>query len=399
VKMEFRKSTLLAIVADPKKNTSYWDTAVPSLALVVSRGGAKTFYFVYRSGARNVWLKLGRMGDLTIDEARAKAMDARRQLAQGTDPAQEKRDKRNAITTAEGAARWLDEHAPQLRASTLLGYRRLVASAIVPALGRIPLRNLTPADAAALHHRLRGTPRKANLALIVLSQICKAAETWGDRPLGSNPCQHVRKFPPLARHRYLSMDEIAAVGSALRRLEGTANGTALDCLRLIMLTGARKGEIINLRWDQVDLQQRRALLDPAEHKTGGGTRAKQIPLCDAAVELLAARRKTAGHAKYIFPGRVPGRPVQDLKEAWAAVKAAASRDGIDVTDVRIHDLRHTWGAMATSGGHALQTIGAVMGHRNASTTARYAHVAPSPAATAVEDTGGRIAAALMGDGR
>jgi len=100
----------------------------------------------------------------------------------------------------------------------------------------------------------------------------------------------------------------------------------------------------------------------------------------------------------VFPSWRTGRSLWNIDHTWSRVRvrAHASRDGIDVTDVHIHDLRHTWGAMATSGGHALQTIGAVMGHRNASTTARYAHVAPSPAALAVEDTSARIAAALGG---
>jgi len=118
---------------------------------------------------------------------------------------------------------------------------------------------------------------------------------------------------------------------------------------------------------------------------------------EAAVQLLTEIRDNSESASgWVFPGWAEGKPIWNLSDPWIEVKRHASKDGIDVTDVHIHDLRHTWGVMATSGGHALQTIGAVMGHRNASTTARYAHVAPSPAALAVEDTSARIAAALGG---
>jgi integrase len=396
MRLEFRNKALVAIIADPTKEVTAWDTVVPGLALRVSKRGVKTFAFKYRHGGRQVMAKIGRLGELTIEEARRVAIEYRQRLTQGIDPQQAARDRRAAMTVADAAARWLEEHAPRVRPRTLASYVGVVQTAVVPALGRMPLRDLTAAQVSALHHDLRGQPCRANLALVCVTLICKAGETWGDRPLGSNPCQHIRKYPTRARHRYLSPEELTAVGIALTEAETRYGRSAVDCLRLILLTGARKTEITRLRWSQVDLDNRRLVFDPSEHKTGGGIHAKQIPLGEPAIALLAERRVAGDHSEWVFPSAADDRPLPDVTHPWQWARVLASKNGIDVTDVSIHDLRHTWGAMATSGGHALQTIGAVMGHRNASTTARYAHVAPSPAAVAVEDTSARIAAALGG---
>ena len=397
MRLEFKPRTLVAIVADPEREVTAWDTLVPGLALRVSKRGVKTFAFKYRHNGRQTFIKLGRLGELTIDEARRKALECRRQVTEGTDPQTVRREHREALTVAQGLERMLSEHTPRLRTSTSHAYTRVAKNVIAPAIGSVALRDLAPQHVAAMHHGQRHYPAEANTALVVLSMLCRYAERWGEIPLGANPCQHQRRYPSVARHRYLTPDELTAVGVSIDALDGNIGSAFADCLRLLILTGARKSEMRCLRWEQVDLDGRRILLDPSEHKTGGTTHAKQIPLGEAAVALLTERRAAADADDVsVFPSAREGIPIGNLDRAWQRVRAHASRDGIDVTDVHIHDLRHTWGAMATSGGHALQTIGAVMGHRNASTTARYAHVAPSPAALAVEDTSARIAAALGG---
>jgi integrase len=384
--MEFKNAALAKLSPNPAKTATYWDTVVRGLGLWVTPGGVKTFGMKYRFAGRQVMVKLGRLGELTVDEARKRAIGIRQQVNDGIDPAAKKA---RGMTVGEAALRMLEEHAPRVRARTLEGYGDNVKRYIIAALGRLSLAALSLPDVAAFHNSMRSTPRTANHALSVLSVICRYAEAWGERPLGTNPCRHQPNYPVKARHRYLTDAEIAAVGRAAAGLAGRHSQAAIDALRLIMLTGARKGEIINLRWEYVDMDGGRILLPPFAHKTGGETIAKQIPLGAAAVDLLRGQKGRQGE---VFPGMTSG----GLKWLWDVVRREASKGGVDVRDVRVHDLRHTWGAMATSGGHALQVIGAVMGHRDAATTARYAHVAPSPAARAVEDTSARIAAALGG---
>jgi len=384
VKLEFKKAALVSLSPDPAKESTYWDTQVPTLCLRVFPSGVKTFAVKYRLNGRQSFIKLGRLGELTIEDARRKALAVRQEVTDGIDPA---KAKARGMTVTEAARRMMDERGPKLRPKTISNYQQIINTRIIPRLGNLPIAALTVSDIAAFHTRASGTPRQTNISLSVLSIICKQAEKWGERPLGSNPCQHQEKYPEQARHRYLSDTEITAIGEALDRLHGRHSEAAIDALRLIMLTGARKGEILNLRWEQVDLEGRTLRFEPSEHKTGGATRAKQIPVGEAAIELLKARQ---GEGGYVFQGQFGG-PLEDIKRLWNAVRVEAN-----VPDVNIHDLRHTWGAVATSGGHALQTIGAVMGHRNPSTTARYAHVAPSPAARAVEETSAKIAAAMGG---
>jgi len=381
---EFRKKALTDIMPDPTKKIYLWDSKSPGLGLRVTPSGAKSFIFKYELQGRGVWLTLGRLGDLTIEQARQTAAEYRVAVKQGKDPA---KAKAKGMTVAEAAARMMDEREPRLRSKTIKDYKSIIKNHIVPSLGRLQIAALSLADVAAFHAKGKDTPQQTNHALIVLSLICKHAEKWGERPLGSNPCQHQEKYPKNARHRYLSETELAAIGETLNNLEDRLGNTAIDALRLIMLTGARKGEILHLRWEQIDFDGRTLHFEPSEHKTGGTSIAKQIPLSEAAIELLKAQPRAG---RYVFQGK-SGEPLGELKTAWRVVREAAN-----VPDVRIHDLRHTWGAMATSGGHALQVIGAVMGHRSPNTTARYAHVAPSPAAKAVEETSAKIAAALGG---
>ncbi len=397
--MEFKKADLIALVPDPEKILNVWDEDTPGLALRITPGGVKTFVFKHRVGKRQVWMKLGRFGEMTIDAARKRASAIRDQVGQGKDPAQEVRARRTAMTVKEAAEKMLEEHEPHVRTSTFKDYKHLVLDEIIPELGNLTIKELTPADVARLHHGLRATPRKANVTLVVLSLICKYTEEWGERELGTNPCQHRKRYRTAARHRYLTDAELLAVGSTLDKLERTLGDSSADCLRLIILTGARKSEITKLRWDQVDLEGKRLGFGPKDHKTGGFSYAKQIPLGDPAVELLQHLHDIKDDGMtWVFPGRSDGKSIRTVDKAWFLVRDTASKEGgVDVTDVHIHDLRHTWGATATTGGHALQTIGAVMGHKHQATTQRYAHVAPSPAAQVAQATSKKLAAAMLGN--
>ena len=159
----------------------------------------------------------------------------------------------------------------------------------------------------------------------------------------------------------------------------------MAALRLLIFTGARVNEILGLRWEHVDLQ--RGLLRIPDSKTG----AKAIQLNAPALELLAGRHEERGGSSWVIPGHVPGEHLVNLGKIWRRIRERA-----ELEDVRLHDLRHSFASMGAAAGLSLPLIGALLGHRQPSTTQRYAHLADDPVRSASELVGSRIAAALEG---
>jgi integrase len=204
------------------------------------------------------------------------------------------------------------------------------------------------------------------------------------RPEGTNPCRRVKRFREIPRERYLSEAELARLGTAMREIEteGRTRSGALAAIRLLILTGARRGEIKNLRWNEVDLEA--GLLQLGDSKTG----AKVIQLPAAALQILAGIER--GGAVWVFPGKSGARPIE-LDTSWKRVREQAGLE-----DVRLHDLRHTYASTGVNGGASLPMIGALLGHTRVETTRRYAHLSNDPLRKASEQIGSKLAAALDG---
>ncbi len=212
------------------------------------------------------------------------------------------------------------------------------------------------------------------------------AEAWGYRTDGTNPCRHIERYKEEKRRRYLSGDELMWLGRALIKAETTeereekVDASALRAIRLLLYTGARLNEILTLAWEHVDLEHGLLLLP--DSKTGQ----KTIVLSEPALALLNEVSQTKG---WVIPGRFDGKHLNDLKKQWVRVKGLvdslqdkAEADGdlkhddrVDISDVRIHDLRHTFASWGASGGLGLPIIGSLLGHTQAETTMRYAHLA------------------------
>jgi len=204
----------------------------------------------------------------------------------------------------------------------------------------------------------------------------------------------VKLAPSQKRRRYLSAAEIRQLGQALDTpAPSPTAGKAATIIRLLILTGARRGEIEALKWPEVDFEF--GMLRLESSKTG----AKIIPLAGAAIDLLAAEREWAnGNAKWVFPAVRSDGHFDGLSKEWRRIRKAAG-----IGDVRIHDLRHTFASVGASGGIGLPLIGGILGHRQASTTQRYAHLADTPLRRAADEIGRQIAAKLaapaLADGR
>ena len=384
------KRLIEAIVHDPTRPVYVWDDQLVGFGLKALSGGAKRYIVKYRSGAggRSApqrWLTLGSHGAVTCDQARDLARQALAAVARGEDPQQEKRAGRQAPTMTDLWSRFETEQIPLKKGTTARDYRQRWRDILQPALGLRKVDDVGRADIDRLHKHLRSTPYQANRTLALLSRLFNLAEAWGWREPGSNPCRLVEKFKEEARSRYLSAGEIERLGRALERL--TATGALLPqaaaAIRLLLLTGARLGEILGARWDWVNSERR--LITLPDSKTGK----KTIFLSEASRAILAGLEARGDGSPFLIPGRVSGRPLNNLSKSWRRVLKVADLEG-----VRLHDLRHTAASIAVGRGATLPLIGRLLGHSQAQTTNRYAHVDADPAIALANDIGRAIGSSL-----
>ncbi len=365
-----------------------WDSELKGFGVRVQRGGGKSYVLHYRAGTgRGAPLRkltIGRHGSpWTPETARREAKRLLGMVENGADPAADRIARQEAPTMAELAERFLAEHAEAKRkASTAAEYRRLLDKIILPALGKRKAADVTRADIAKLHHANRAAPYQANRVLAVLSKMFNLAERWGLRADGSNPCRHVEKFGERKRERMLSPAELARLGDALAAHHGSPYTVA--AVKLLVFTGARLGEVLGLRWERIDFERAEARLP--DSKSG----AKTLHLPPPALAVLAELPRLDGNP-HVIAGAKEGAAMVNLEKPWRAIRKPAGLD-----DVRLHDLRHAFASVAASSGMGLPIIGKMLGHTQAATTARYAHLASDPVKAAAAAVAGKIAAAMGG---
>ncbi|MFO0447433.1 MAG: tyrosine-type recombinase/integrase [Pseudomonadota bacterium] len=384
------KLTKRVVDAAEIRNTDYflWDDELPGFGLRVMPSGRKGYTVQFRAGRRSRRMSLGPSTVLTCEQARNRAMALIAAAKGGDDPAAKRDAERQAVTVKELAKRFDEEHiALRVKATTGKGYRRLLDKTILPTIGNLRITDVTRADIAKLHHDQRRIPYEANRCLEVVSKMFTLAELWGLRPDGTNPRKHIKKYPEEKRERFLSQAEMRRVGEVLRDMEGEGIElpSAIAAVRLLMLTGCRLGEIMNLKWEHVDLAGRALRL--TDSKTG----AKVVHLGQATIDVLAKIAK-APRNPWVIVGTLPGARLSDLQPFWQRVRARAG-----LKDARIHDLRHTFASTAVAAGQGLPMIGKLLGHTQVQTTARYAHLAADPVRTAAEEVSGQIAQNLTGN--
>jgi integrase len=384
------KRVVDGLLANPRHDLVEWDDEIRGFGLRVQRSGIKSYIVQYRNThGRSRRLTIGRHGVLTPEQARKAARELLADVSRGDDPAREKRQARRALTVSELANRYLEQHARvKKRPSSFKGDEWALGRHILPVLGTLRVDEVSRCEVAAFHHKLRKTPVMANRLLALLSKMFNLAERWGMRPDGSNPCRHVDRYPEQRRERFLSGHELASLGQALDQAEQEQAelASAIAALRLLVLTGARKGEILGLRWENVDWERRCLRLE--ESKTGP----KVIPLNVPALEVLMDLR--ANGSPWVVAGSRPGRRLVGLTRIWYRIRKRAG-----LSDVRIHDLRHSFASVAAGAGMGLPVIGRLLGHTQAATTQRYAHLADDPLRQASEEIGSRIAEAMAQSGQ
>ena len=369
-----------------------WDDALAGFGVKALPGGAKKFVVKYRTngGGRSApqrWISLGGFGQLTCDQARDMAQQILAAVARGEDPQAEKFKRRTAPTLTDAWAKFEAEELPLRKPLTRREYVSQWRLLLEPKLGRLEVASITRADVDGLHKALKATPYRANRALALCSRLLSLTERWEWRPQGTNPCRYVSKFKEAARSRYLSDKEQERIGAAMRQLVAAneLQPAAANAIKLLLYTGARLNELLTAKWAWVDLSAQTITLP--DSKTGE----KPIYLSDAAITVLRDEQEANSErqSEYVFAGRSQGKHMINLRKPWTRVCAAAG-----ITGVRLHDLRHTAASIAAGQGASLPIIGRLLGHSQAQTTQRYAHVDTNPALKVANAIGEALGARL-----
>ena len=377
------KRTVNRLAAEDR-DTIFWDRDLPGFGVRVYPSGAKVYVVQTRGQGQSRRITLGRHASLSPEDARRSAARIIARIKAWDEP--EEADPSDAVTVAEFAERYLEEHvAVRCKPRTRVLYGAVFRRHLVPALGETPVSEVSREQVAALHYGLREIPYAANRAVNLLAQLLDAAQERGLRPSDAgNPCRSIEKFGERRHERFLSDEEFRRLGGVLEAAAGGAGGAspaAVAAIRLLVLTGCRRSEILGLRWDDVDLEAGEISL--RDSKTG----ARRVPLSPAAAEVIAELPRIPGNP-WVIPGRNTGAPLRNLQYPWEILRARA-----DLEDVRIHDLRHSFASRALALGEGLPIIGELLGHRRVGTTARYAHLALE----SVKTSASRVAASIEAD--
>jgi integrase len=384
------KDTLIrSLPAPAKSNRITYDDEVAGFGIRITAAGARSFVLNYRTrSGRERRYTIGGWPDWNATDARAEARKLRAHIDRGGDPLADVEAEREAPTVSQLCDRFEVEHLPRKRPGTAADYRRMLNNHIRPHFGaHAKVQDINFADIDRLHRKITaaGHPYRANRVIAVLSKMFALAVRWSMRQ--DNPCRGIERNIEYGRRRYLSGDELVRLTQALAT---HPDEQAANVIRVLLLTGCRRGEALSMRWADLDLTK------GVWSKPASSTKQKEAheaPLSAPARQLLAEIReeqfgKHKARGEYVFPSHGTAGHRVEIKRNWRELTKTAGISGL-----RIHDLRHSFASELASGGASLPLIGALLGHTNPTTTARYAHLFDDPQRAAVERVGAVIDAA------
>ncbi len=364
-----------------EKDTILFDKAMPGFGLRIHPSGRKVWIVQARIEGRSRRMVIARYGEMSLDQARRRARDLLQRIRAGDNPADDILREKRTPTVKALADEYLRRCDPYWKPSGRKTVRIYLKARILPAFGRMPLDRVGPEDVAEWFDAAsRDKPGAANRAFEILRSMMNRAEEWGFRERGTNPCLGIRKNPRRNIARFLDRDELARLGKALDTHE-TRWPEAVAAIRLLALTGCRRGEVLNLRWRDI---RKNAIVLP-DSKTGP----RSVPLGASARVIVDAlpgpRRKDA----FLFPKNAGRRSPYNIVKCWHTVRASAK-----LGRLRLHDLRHTAASHAVMSGENLPLVSKLLGHRRHETTAGYAHLADAHLVETAENVGCLIADAM-----
>ena len=346
-----------------KPRIDYYDDKVVGLSLKVLASGHKAFYIRFRNErSKLVERKLGATSVLKLAEARKAASDVLAQVARGDDPFEARRTLKDVPTFAAFVA---EHYMPYIK-----GYKRswetdetLLRNHVLPKIGNLYLDEIKRQHLIEVfsHHRETHKPASTNRVIILCRYIFNLALKWEVEGMTRNPTAGIEVYPVNnQRERYLKDDEALRLFEAL---EASPNPLLPFIVAMLLLTGARRREVLNARWQDFDLDNRLWRIE--FNKTG---KTRHVPLSQGALSLLAKLPRKEDN-DYLFANPKTGKPFVSIFHSWDTARQKAG-----LNDVRIHDLRHSFASYVINRGHSLYEVQKLLGHTQVKTTQRYAHL-------------------------
>ena len=358
-----------------------FDQALPGFGLRVHRSGAKAWIVQTRIEGKSRRIVIARYGEMDLAQARRRARVMLARIRAGDNPAYDIRKEKTAPTVAMLADEYLRRCDPYWKPSGRETIRIYLRARILPTFGKMPVDRVGPEDVAAWFDAVsRDRPGAANRAFEILRSMMFRAEEFGFREPGTNPCLGIRKNPRRDIARFLDTDELVRLGRALDAREDEWP-EAVAAIRLLALTGCRRGEVLDLRWRDIG----DSAITLPDTKTGP----RSVPLGGPARAVIEALPGSRDPDAFLFPANAGRSTPHNIATCWQKVCGDAK-----LGKVRLHDLRHTAASHAVMSGENLPLVGKLLGHRRHETTAGYAHLADGHLVETAEKVGSLIADAM-----
>ena len=360
-------------------NRITYDAELTGFGVRVTAKGAKAFILNYRSDGRERRFTIGGYPEWSATAARTRAETLKRQIDLGDDPMGKRREERAALSISALCDLYIERHLPKKRPTSQRDDLSMINTIITPRLGTLKINAVRHSDIDALHRDLsKQAPFRANRVVALLSKMFALAIKWDLR--SGNPAQGIERNPESPRSKYLDADELLRLAATL---EHHPSQSVANAIRLLLLTGARRTEVLSATWTMFDLESglwtkpKENVKQKREHRIP-----LSVPALSLLVELEASRKSHPNPSPYLFPNRSGTGHIPDIKKGWAAIQRRANLPGF-----RLHDLRHTYASYLASSGYSLPIIGALLGHTQPQTTQRYSHLLDASLRTATDHAG------------